>query len=422
MSSPERLDQLIQIVSPNDWLLLGTTLAMMIFVVAWCIWGQLPTTVTGQGVIVRPRKIVEIQSPAAGRLVNFNLQVGDAVSQGDILGLIDQAEIRKQLQEDRLRLEELESQDREKTALQKAQIRLEARDVESQKKYLLMQIANREESIKNSELLEPVLRKRREALREAVVEGLEPKVSSEMLQAEREYYDNQDQTSSLHTQLSEIEIQIKQLDTKETELTRTLLEASTGRKNQILELRKNTALYEVQIERDTKIVCGHFGRIVEIAANLGQIVNQGARLASVEVQESTGKLVSVSYFPVRDGKRIKPGMRIQVTPETVKRERFGGILGKVTSVSAFPVTKEGATLLLGNPEVAGQLLKDEPQIEVVADLLDDASTFSGYRWSSSKGPPLPVTAGTTTNGRVTLEMRSPVSYILPFLRGVSGIY
>ena len=106
----------------------------------------------------------------------------------------------------------------------------------------------------------------------------------------------------------------------------------------------------------------------------------------------------------------------------MKRERFGGILGKVSFVSEFPVTKEGATLLLGNPEVAGQLLKDEPQIEVVADLQEDTSTYSGYRWSSSQGPRLPVTAGTTTNGRVTLEMRSPVSYILPFLRGMSGIY
>lgn len=422
MSSPERLDQLIQIVSPNDWLLLGTMLAMMIVVVAWCIWGKLPTTVTGQGVIVRPRKIVEIQSPAAGRLVNFSLQVGDTVRQGDVLGLIDQAEIRKQQQEDRIRLAELESQDREKSALQEEQTRLEARDVEAQKKYLLMQIANREESIKNAQLLEPVLKRRREGLQEAVAQGLEPKVSAELLQAEREYYDNQAQVSNLQAQLSEIESQIKQLDTKETELTRTLLEASSGRKNQILELRKDIALYEVQIEKNTEIICEHFGRIVEIAANLGQIVNPGARLASVEVQESTGKLVSVTYFPVRDGKRIKPGMRIQVTPETVKRERFGGILGTVSSVSAFPVTKEGATLILGNPEVAGQLLRDEPQIEVIADLVEDVSTYSGYRWSSSKGPRLPVTAGTTTNVRVTLEMRTPVTYILPFLRETSGIY
>ena len=316
MSSPERLDQLIQIVTPNDWLLLGTLLAMMFFVVAWCIWGKLPTTVTGQGVIVRPHKIIEIQSPAAGRLVNFSLQVGTWCAKVMSWVLIDQAEIRKSnFRKTIIGWQNSQSQDREKSALQAEQLRLQKRDVESQKKDLLMQIANREESIKNAQLLESVLRKRRESLREAVAEGLEPKILGELLQAEREYYDNQALTSSLQTQRSEIESQIKQLDTKEMDLERTLLEASTGRKNQILELRKNVALYEIQIDRDTKIVCGHFGRIVEIAANLGQIVNSGARLASVEVQDSTGRLVSVSYFPVRDGKRIKPGMRYQSHPK-----------------------------------------------------------------------------------------------------------
>jgi HlyD family secretion protein len=115
-------------------------------------------------------------------------------------------------------------------------------------------------------------------------------------------------------------------------------------------------------------------------------------------------------------------MSIQVTPDTVKRERFGGIRGRVLSVSAFPVTKEGAALLLGNSEIAQRLLKDEPQMEVVAELEKDSSTYSGYKWSSSIGPQLPITAGTTTSGRVTVEMRAPITYILPFLRAMSGIY
>jgi HlyD family secretion protein len=422
MSSPERLDQLIQIVSPRDWLLLGTMLAVMVFVVAWCMWGRLPTTLTGQGVIVRPRKIVEIQSSATGKLVSFNLRVGDEVRKGETLGLIDQTEIRKQLQEDRARLAELEVQDREKNALQQEQTRLQARDAAAQKNYLRMQIANREQSIKNDEALAPVLEKRRDVLREAVYQGLEPKISAELLVAEKEYLENQAQISSLHTELSEIESQIKQLDTKETELARTLFEASSSRKNQMLELRKNIALYEVQLAKNTQIVSEHSGRLVEIAANLGQVMNPGARLASLEVQEATADLVGVTYFPVRDGKRIRTGMSIQVTPDTVKRERFGGIRGRVLSVSAFPVTKEGAALLLGNSEIAQRLLKDEPQIEVVAELEKDSSTYSGYKWSSSKGPRLPITAATTTSGRVTVEMRSPVTYILPFLRAMSGIY
>jgi len=215
---------------------------------------------------------------------------------------------------------------------------------------------------------------------------------------------------------------MKQLDTKEQELQRQLFEASTSRKNEMLTLNKNIALYEVQLERDSKIVSEYSGRVLEIAANVGQVLNAGSRIASVEVLQASGELVCVSYFPVRDGKRVRPGMKIQVTPDTVKRERFGGILGAVSSVSAFPVTREAAALFLGTPDVANRLLKDEPQIEVVAELETDASNISTFKWSSSKGPPLVISAGTTTTARVTVEERSPASYILPFLRSVSGIY
>ena len=422
LASPERLDHLIRIVSPKDWLLIGSMLGLMALVIGWCIWGKLPTTVTGQGFIVRPRKIIGIQSRAAGKLVSFSLRVGDEVRQGEVLGFIDQTEIRKQLEEDRRRLAEFEGQDREKTALQSEQWRLQMRDVEAQKKYLLMQSANREQRIKDAEGLAPVLNKRRDSLREAVYQGLEPKISAELLVAEREFLENQSRISDLKAQRSEIESQIKQLETRATELQRTLLEASTSRKNQMLELGKSIALYEVQLDRDSQIKADQTGRVVEIAVNPGQVVGSGARLASIDVREPRGNLVCVTYFPVRDGKRVQPGMSIQVTPEMVKRERFGGILGKVSAVSVFPVTKEGAALLLGNAEVAERLLKNEPQIEVMAELEKDSSTYSGYKWSSSRGPHLLITAGTTTSGRVTVETRSPLTYILPLLREMSGLY
>ena len=49
MSSPDRLDQLIRIVSPKDWFLLAILLTLGAVSIAWCIWGQLPTTVSGRG-------------------------------------------------------------------------------------------------------------------------------------------------------------------------------------------------------------------------------------------------------------------------------------------------------------------------------------------------------------------------------------
>jgi HlyD family secretion protein len=133
-------------------------------------------------------------------------------------------------------------------------------------------------------------------------------------------------------------------------------------------------------------------------------------------------MMGVTYFAVKDGKQIKPGMQIQITPDTVKRERFGGIVGSITSVSAFPVTKEGAASVVGNPEVAENLIAQAgPKIEAIAFLELDPSTFSGYQWSASKGPTLKMTPGTTTTARVKVEERSPITFILPILREWSGI-
>lgn len=421
MSSPDRLDQLIQIVSPKDWLLLGTTLILGLIFLAWCIWGQLPTSVSGQGMLVRPRKIVEIQSRAAGQLASLKLHVGDEIKAGDVAGEINQAEIRKQLEEDRGRLAVLEAQDREKAGLQQQETRLQDRDFEAQRRDLRLQIANREEGIRNGETLDAILKKRLDALREAIQVGIEPKISADRLETEKAYLDNLAKVAQLKAEHGELESQIKQLETRKADFSRTVLEASSIRRNQILELRRNVALNEIQLEKGTRIVSEHSGRVVEISASPGQVLTPGSRLAYLEIEESPSDLVCVMYFPVRDGKRIRPGMLIQATPDSVKRERFGGIVGKVTTVSGFPVTKEGAALMLGNAELANRMLKDEPQIEVVAELEKDNAAYSGYKWSSSKGPQMAVTGGTTTSGRVTVEMRSPITYLLPFLRGMSGV-
>ena len=128
------------------------------------------------------------------------------------------------------------------------------------------------------------------------------------------------------------------------------------------------------------------------------------------------------YFPVEDGKKIVPGMTIHIAPDTVQRQRFGSMIGIVKTVSAFPITKEGVQSLVGNAEVVDVLLSQGPAIEVMAGLTPNTATFSGYQWSSSTGPPLPITAGTTTTGRVVLEHRAPITYLLPMLRETSGLY
>lgn len=178
----------------------------------------------------------------------------------------------------------------------------------------------------------------------------------------------------------------------------------------------------MQLRNNSQIISEYDGRILELAAIPGQVIEPGKQIGTIAAEQESDKLVSVTFFPISEGKKIQEGMKLQVTPSTVQRERFGGIVGTVTDVSAFPVTQAGATSLVGNPEVAQSLFAQGSQIQVSAELQPDQSTFSGFRWSSSQGPQLQVSPGTTTSVRVIVEERAPITFVFPILKSWTGIY
>ena len=197
-----------------------------------------------------------------------------------------------------------------------------------------------------------------------------------------------------------------------------------GRKNSIQEVKHNIAKLERQLEFNQQIKSPYSGCILELTANNSSVLNSGDRLGSIKIDDGSNSLSSVAYFPVGDGKRIRAGMKIFITPDTVRREQFGGIVGTVTQVSTFPITKQGTTNLVGNSEVVEELIsKVGSVIAVQAKLQPNSSTPSGYEWSSSRGPKnLQITSGTTTIARVTIEKQAPIALVLPILREWSGIY
>jgi HlyD family secretion protein len=52
-------------------------------------------------------------------------------------------------------------------------------------------------------------------------------------------------------------------------------------------------------------------------------------------------------------------------------------------------------------------------IEIRIDLAPDAATPSGYRWSSSNGPPVEINSGTLCLATVTLDEQRPFDLVLP---------
>lgn len=465
LSSPERLDQLMQVVNPKSWLPLITLGTLIVTAGVWSVFGRIPVTVEGRGVLIYPSKVVPLQSKGEGQLLDLKIQPGDTVQKGDVIATVDQVDLRKQLELAQTKLAQLQTQDRDVNILQtqtsdrNLQSISEQRQTLEQRLQILEELTPtlREKGLVAIERDRQTLQKRLQSLREllptykdrlAVRHNLfeEGAISDDvLLQARQEYFDNIASIDEAQSQLKQLDVkeadalkdylsnlneiknikaQLQELNSKQATLAQQDLETITTRKKEIQEVEREISRLQEQISNNSQIISQHSGKILEITVNLGQVVQPGTRIANIDIDNPEDKLVGISYFTVEDGKKIQPDMTVQITPQTIKRERFGGIVSKVTKVSSFPITREAAANIVGNSEVVEGLVsqKQPGLIQVFAELQPDSNTFSGYQWSSSSGPQLKISSGTTTSVRVKVEERAPITYVIPLLRSVSGIY
>lgn len=461
-SSPERLDQAMKAIRLQNWLPL-TALGSLVFVgVIWSIFGRIPITVAGQGVLIYPGRVTPVQSAAAGRVITMNVNVGDTIKKGQILATVDQIELQNQLQQQRKKLAELESQNQGADSLQSLRQQQELRTIAQQRESIqqrLLQIQSITPIYKERGLLaiqqqkQSLLQSRAAAAsasptQQEIYKGLKKlqtqgAVSKQvLLREQQEYQQGLQKVADINAQLRELDVklvetekayrenlsqinqlksQLQELNAKEKSQTEQDFQTTINRQNQIQEVKRSINQLEVQLNQNSQIISQHNGRILEISTSVGQIVTAGAPIVTIQAEDASSKLIGLTFFPVGEGKKIRKGMKVQITPTTVERERFGGITGNITEVSAYPVSQEGALRIIGNSEVVKSLVSIGPQIQVAAELIPDKSTFSGYKWSSSKGPQLQVTSGTTTNVRVTVEERAPITFIFPIFRSVTGV-
>lgn len=160
------------------------------------------------------------------------------------------------------------------------------------------------------------------------------------------------------------------------------------------------------------------GRILELKVDRGSQVERGTPLLSIEGLNSEGQvdLIAVIYTTPAEGKKIRPGMTVQISPSTVRREEFGFMLGNVTTVGLFPATPQGMQRVLGNEELVETLSTAGAPIEVRIELLRSATSASGYVWSSQSDPQIHIDSGTLCDAWITLDEQRPISLVLPIFR------
>ncbi|MCA9266234.1 MAG: NHLP bacteriocin system secretion protein, partial [Planctomycetales bacterium] len=454
--SPEELDRLLVVVDRKAWLSLLVLGGLCLAALLWSIFGRIPITVNGFGVLINPGNVKGIQSQANGQIVEILVREGSHVAAGDILATINQPTLKKDLEQKREKRAQLVVFHAHAVELDNKRRDLELAAMADERKFITTEIAKSESLAQTlKEQTDAYSRRQREsliktqALRKQLAESLASRMKtirqlrSEGLVSQESVLNSENQLAESQTRLSDLENELRQLDVQVirndqshleqqnrlSDLRLKLLQLDISRQRLLQELSANEQnrqnerqdlddtieRLELSIQEESRIVSRESGRILEITVAAGQVVTSGARIGTLEIDDPDGKLQAVAYFNVADGKRVKQGDAARVTPSTVKRERFGSIVGNVGAVSSFPITTEGAVNLVGNDQIAQALMEQGGAIEIMIDLESDSNSASGYRWTS-QGPPLRFSPGTTATVRILIEERSPISYVLPILR------
>ena len=462
LSSPEQLDELLRVTTRRSWLPIGTLAVALLAAIAWSVFGRIPVTVDGQGILIYPRRVVSFQAPAGGQIVSLDMQVGDFVERGQVVGALNQPELVSRLEQERARLAEVSRRNDRSETLRSRRVELERASIARQREVLQERIARQrgyaeaqkarnerylDEQRQNLERVRQITAETRRALeeryasyRQLLAEGLssedqvlsarERLVGSQMQAADLELRAQELEMSRLQAErayqeqmnlVADLEGKLQELDVRAAELEQQRVEADADRELQVQEIRLNIERYEQELASKGQLLSEFTGRVLELNVAPGQVISPGQRLGSVEAEDTSARLVAAAYFDVGDGKKVESGGVVRVSPATVERERHGSIIGEVSSVSPFPVTIDAITNVVGSREIAAELAGSGGRIQVLAELTTDPDSPSGYRWTSGSGPQTRVTAGTTASVRATVEQRRPISFVIPILRSWGGL-
>lgn len=226
----------------------------------------------------------------------------------------------------------------------------------------------------------------------------------------------------------ELAAQIEQTERSLIEINKLIAEAGANKAKEAatiemqiksMEIERN--LQQLRVRKDvlSQVISPFEGRVIEQKFRAGALATVGAPLFGVELKGVKKEVVVC--ITASQSKKVIVGMKAQISPSTVRREEYGYILGRVRSVSKYPVSAQGLSSWIAIDDLSRTFGKDEPVFAVFVDMVEDALVPSGFRWSSGKGPPTEVHSGTFCTVNIEVRSQHPISYVLPWLKSLAGI-
>lgn len=407
LSTPEKLDQLIKVTGPKAWIALITIVVALFTGILWSFMGTVKTKLDVIGVVLGG-EVHEVVATSQGQLVELKVAIGDKVKKGDVIATIQQPELFQQIEDAKASLSDrkfemgkLSSYGNQGTQLQGEiinQTRVSIKgEIESEKKKVAF-LYNQLES--------------------------ENVLLSKGLITRSQVANTKQQIEASKNAIERLKGQIVETSSQQNDLGFDMQQKVTLQNQRIAEAERNLQFLTERHDNQRNIKSPYDGEVVEVLTDAGIVVSLGTPLFKVKNISGTkqAQLRGVLYIPSKDGKKIKKGMEALVVPSTVQPQEYGFIKGKITYVSDFPITQQGMLTSVKNDQLAKGLLAAGPLFEVHVDFEKDPISYSGFKWTSAKGPDLFIKEGTSCMGKITINEEPPVTIVVPAFKKFFDLY
>ncbi|HPY75955.1 MAG TPA: NHLP bacteriocin system secretion protein [Planctomycetota bacterium] len=476
LKSPEQLDESIQIIHRMTKMGILNIILLLTITIIWAISGYIPETGRGQGILITPGTVMSIAAPTSGQILQWNVEEGDFIKDGEILGILKQETLEQTIQQTKERLQKVQNKQKilsalkhklnqsERELIQKKHILL-TKQIDYLKKYIkekekishdiytkdleFLQIQKQDLLTQQKHIQEITQAKKQRvesyerlhkaglALKDSfqnvkqtyedsqiTLKNLDLQIQDiylKTLQTQEAHLNNQSNLSNLKNRLATTQIQLQELQNLKVQIDKLEYETAFQNKNELKELERYIEQSTKQLQLHKEIKSVYSGRVLELTTTVGQIAHNGQKIITIDTAPDSEKLVALAYFQDSIGKQLKQGMQVRISPSTVSQKQHGSMLGEIISVSEYPVTKESAINHIGNSNVATRLMNPDYRIEAFIKLYKNKDCPSGYQWTSKNGPDVQITTGTTVDIWVTVENRFPISFVIPKIREWLGL-
>jgi HlyD family secretion protein len=407
LSTPEKLDQLIKVTSPKAWIALITVFVALSTGICWAVMGKVKTKLNAVGVVLGG-EVHEVVATSQGQLLSLNVTIGDKVKEGDIIAAIQQPELYQQIEGAKAILSDRKFEMGKLMSYGNQGSQLEG-DLINQNRVSIQGEIEAEK--KKIAFLNNQLESENNLLEQGLI------VKSQVANTKQQMDASRNTIERLKSQMAET-------SSRKLNVGFDLQQKITLQNQRIAEAERSLQFLTERYDTQSNIRSHYSGEVVEVLTDAGVVVGPGTPLFKLKNQsgDRASNLTGVLYIPSQDGKKIKKGMEALVVPSTVQPQEYGFMKATVTYVSDFPITQQGMMTSVKNDQLVKGLLASGPLFEVQVAFEKDASSHSGFKWTSAKGPDISIKEGTSCMGKITIKQERPATMVVPAFKKFFDLY